>query len=55
MRDNVRFVVECFTRLGFVNDSRRVVKNSIKVSGEVEVKVDVEVEVRVMLNNVTVL
>ena len=45
MRERVRFVVECFTRLGFVNDSRRAVKTSIEVSGEDEADVDVDVEV----------
>lgn len=48
MRESVRFVVECFTRLGFVNDSRRVVKYSMEVGGEVQVEVDVEVQVGVM-------
>lgn len=42
LRERVRFVVECFTRLCFVKESRRVVKYSI----EEEVDVDVEVEAR---------
>lgn len=33
-------MVECLTRLGFVNDSRRVVKTSMEVVGNDEVEVE---------------